>query len=127
MPKIYSMDLRLKVVEALASGNTATSVSKTFNIAHKTIYNWQKQLEKKGHLSPKPVGSKVLSEIIQDLEKFQQFVEQKPDRTSQEIAADWGNISSSTIRRYLRLIGFTNKKNFWVQKPLRPKTKSLPK
>ncbi|MFK7872990.1 MAG: hypothetical protein AB8C84_07440 [Oligoflexales bacterium] len=44
------------------------------------------------------------------MEKFRKFVEEKSDRSSEEMAQDWGDISLRSIRRYLRLIVFTNKK-----------------
>ena len=119
MPKLYSIDLKEKVINALESGYTATSISQTFDISRKTIFNWQKKLKETGTMEPEKFGRKDLSGKIQDLEEFRKFVEEKPDRSSTELAKDWGDISSSTIRKYLKRIGFTNKKNFWVSKPLR--------
>ncbi|MFK7873909.1 MAG: IS630 transposase-related protein, partial [Oligoflexales bacterium] len=42
MPKLYSLDLKNKVIDATESGYTDSSISETFNIARKTIYNWKK-------------------------------------------------------------------------------------
>ncbi|MFK7872086.1 MAG: transposase, partial [Oligoflexales bacterium] len=53
-----------------------------------------------------------MSRKIQDLNAFKKIVEKKPDRSSEEIAKDWGDITDSTIRRYLRSMNFTYKKTF---------------
>ena len=127
MPRIYSVDLRKKVLSALDNGATAVSLSELFQIDRKTIYNWQTKLEKLKSLEPNKSGPKLLSGKIQDLDAFKEFVEKKPDRSSSKIAEEWGDISSSTIRRYLKIIGFTNKKKFWLQKSLRKKTRRIPK
>ena len=127
MPRIYSVDLRKKILSALKNGVTATSLSELFQIDRKTIYNWQRKLKNLESLDPAKSGPKFLSGKIRDLKAFKKFVEQKPDRSSSEIAEDWGDISSSTIRRYLKIIGFTNKKKFWLQKSLRKKENIFPK
>lgn len=122
MPKIYSVDLRQKVIQALGEGSTAVDLCKVFNLSRKTIYNWQKQFRKTGSLQASKSGRKFLTGKIQDLHSFKNFVNSKPDRSSEEMAQEWGGVSSATIRRYLKIIGFTNKKNIWLQEPLRDKT-----
>jgi transposase len=127
MPQIYSSDFREKILNALEKGASATSLSKLFSISRKTIYNWQERFRSTGSVEANRSGPKLMSGKIQDLVAFKKFVEEKPDRSSEEMANDWQNISSSAIRRYLKLIGFTNKKNLWLQKPLRDKTTRISK
>ena len=45
MPRIYSVDLRKKVLLAIDNGSKAVALSKLFQIDRKTIYNWQKNLK----------------------------------------------------------------------------------
>ncbi|MFK7872498.1 MAG: IS630 transposase-related protein, partial [Oligoflexales bacterium] len=86
MPKLYSLDLKNKVIGATESGYTDSSISETFNTALKTIYNWKKKLTETGSLKPRK--RKQGPGKIQDLEKFRKFVEEKPDRSSEEMAED---------------------------------------
>ncbi len=116
MSRIYSVDLRKKVLSAIDNGSKAVALSKLFQIDRKTIYNWQNKLKKLKSLEPIKIGPRILSRKIQDLDTFKKFVQKKPDRSSSEIAEEWGDISSSTIRRYLKIIGFTNKKKVLVTK-----------
>ena len=81
-----------------------------------------KKSKKLKSLEPIKIGTRIFNRKIKDLDTFKKFVQKKPDRSSSEIAEEWGDISSSTIRRYLKIIGFTNKKKFWLQKSLRKKT-----
>ncbi|MFK7872375.1 MAG: IS630 transposase-related protein [Oligoflexales bacterium] len=88
MPKLYSLDLKNKVIDAIESGYTDSSIRETFNIARKTIYNWKKKLTETGSLKPRKREQGPSK--IQDLEKFRKFVEEKPNRSSKEMAQDWG-------------------------------------
>ncbi|MFK7872432.1 MAG: IS630 transposase-related protein, partial [Oligoflexales bacterium] len=76
------------MIDATESGYTDSSISETFNIARKTIYNWKKKLTETGSLKPRKREQGPGK--IQDLEKFRKFVEEKPDRSSEEMAQDWG-------------------------------------
>jgi transposase len=118
MPMIYSPDLRRKALESMDRGFPLQRVSKTLSIAESTLRSWRKKFRETGSYFATRAnwGRKPL---IQDLDKFQKFVEEKPDRTQAEMAEEWGGVSESTIGRSLQKIGFTYKKNFWVQRKRR--------
>lgn len=61
MPRIYSVDLRKKILSALKNGVTATSLSELFQIDRKTIYNWQRKLKNLESLEPAKSDPKFLS------------------------------------------------------------------
>lgn len=113
MPRIYSEDLRKKALESISKGTPLLRVSKVFFIAKSTLRSWRKRQRETGSFSAitSNWGKKPL---IQDLDKFKNFVLEKPDRTQAEMAKDWGDVSVSTIARTLKKIDFTNKKNFWI-------------
>lgn len=115
MPSPYSNDLRARVLEALNSGMTMTAISKVFSVARKTIYNWQQRMEEVGTLEPKEGYQKGHSHKIKDEIEFEKFVKANSSKTSKEMAKKWGNISSSTVRRTLKKLGYSNKKNFYIQ------------
>ena len=120
MPKMYSEDLRKKALESMSKGTPLKRVSQILFIAKSTLRSWRKRQRETGSCSAitNNWGTKPL---IQDLEKFKKFVQEKPDRTQVEMAKEWGGVSESTIARALKRIGFTNKKNFWLQRTQRRK------
>ena len=75
MPRIYSVDLRKKVLSAIDNGSKAVALSKLFQIDRKTIYNWQNKLKKLKSLEPIKIRPRILSRKIQDLDTFKKFVQ----------------------------------------------------
>ncbi|MGA0347553.1 MAG: IS630 transposase-related protein [Alphaproteobacteria bacterium] len=109
MPKIYSEDLRKKALEAMARGTPLQRVSRMLTITEATLRTWRRRFQETGSYSAKR-DAWGRHPSIKDLEKFERFVEEKPDRTQAEMAEEWGGVSESTIGRYLKKIGFTYKK-----------------
>ena len=64
MPRIYSVDLRKKVLSAIDNGSKAVALSKLFQIDRKTIYNWQNKLKKLKSLEPIKIGPRIRSRKI---------------------------------------------------------------
>ncbi len=115
MPSPYSQDLRVRVLEALNAGMTMTAISKVFSVARKTVYNWQQRMEKVGTVEPISGYQKGHNHKIKDENEFEKFVKTDLSRTSHEIAKEWGDISSATVRRMLKKLGYSNKKNVYIQ------------
>ena len=113
----YSEDLRTRVLAEYDKKKLAIKeISQLFNVNEKTVYRWRKQREKTGTVSPIRGFQKGHSHKITDIAKFQTFVEENPDLTTKEMAAQLGNISPITVRRTLKKIKFTFKKNNWIIK-----------
>ena len=112
MPKPYSHDLRLKVVEAVVlNGMKRCEVAEQFNLNRKTIRDWLKRYEETGDVQPSAHNHRGHSHKIVDWDAFRAFVEANPDKTQEEMAGLWPEqISSRTISRALKKIGFTRKK-----------------
>lgn len=117
MPRKYSMDLRIKAIEAMERGLPLLRVCKTFGVGRTTLYGWRRKWRKTSSVEDKQI--KRPPGAVRDIEKFEEFVRSKPDRTTAEMANEWGNISSTTIRKTLKRLGFTYKKNFWIQRKRR--------
>ena len=117
MPKAYDLDLRRKVIEAITlNGMKRCEVSEQFNISRNSISNWLKRYEATGDIQPSPHNHHGHSHKITDWDAFRAFVEANPDKTQTEMAELWPDeISDRTISRALRKIGFTKKKELWVQ------------
>jgi len=115
MAAAYSIDLRKKVMEAINRGISIYRLSRIFSISERTLFKWKKQYLETGSIEPKKRKTPPVKPIIEDLDKFRNFVEKAPDRTGAQMAEDWGNISPRTISSTLKRAGFTYKKNLWIQ------------
>lgn len=110
----YSIDLRMKVIEAIREGQSINSLSKNFRLSRATIYAWKKKWCESGSVAPKkPSNGNEFK--IKDLAKFEEYVREHPDYTLEEMAKDWGNVSSATISNALRRISYTYKKKLRLQ------------
>ena len=112
MPRPYSYDLRQKVIEAIElNGMKRCEASEYFNISRNTINLWLQRKAQTGDFRPKPREHRGSGHKIVDWEKFREFAQSYGDRTTEEMAQLWeGEISSRTISRALKKIGFTRKK-----------------
>ena len=92
-------------------GLKKSEASELFNISRNTIDLWLKQKAQTGDFKPrlnKPPGH---GHKITDWEKFCEFVQNHGDKTQEQMAQLWaGDISSRTISRALKRVGFTRKK-----------------
>ena len=110
--KTYSTDFREIVIAKVNEGILQLKdIAKFFNVNVKTIFDWRKQFEKTGTLSPKIGYQKGHSHKITNLDEFKIFVENNPDLTQKEMSQRWNNVSPKTIERALKKIDFTRKKN----------------
>ncbi len=75
MPKIYSVDLREKVMQYYRNSQHKSQTCKTYNIARTTLDDWIKLEQKTDQLQqPKPINiGRPL--IIKDMQAFKIFVE----------------------------------------------------
>jgi transposase len=87
-----------------------SKVSRLLDISRPTLYKWQHQLEDTGSTVPKTTVPPPEPSKITDWLSFQEFVERHGDKTQQEMAQLWGNVSRHTISRGLKKLGYTRKK-----------------
>ena len=113
MAKAYSNDLREKVIKFINSGETVVKASKVFNISRKVIFDWKRLEKETGDIKAKRGYQRGHSHSVTDLIGFKKFFEENTDKTGKELARQWpGKISSSTILRLIRKLGYSYKKNF---------------
>jgi len=101
----YSSDLRKKVLDFIAKGGNKHKAAKRFSISRTCIYNWLKQ---SNPLMAKKTGPKGMRCL--DLEVLKAHVIQEPDLYHDERAKHF-NVSSTSISKGLKRLGFTRKKN----------------
>ncbi len=108
----YSMDLRLRVVEAVNDqGMTQPEAATTFQIAVGTVNAWIKK-HRGGDLEPGkpgPTRSRALSD--EELAELRLWVDQRPGITSAEAATKLGHkVTAGHIRRIWLQMGLSYKK-----------------
>ena len=115
MPKPYSDDLRSRFIKLVKErGLSLIAASKQLDISYGTGKNWMARFKSCGNVSARKGYHNGHSHSISNLEEFRKMVDKYPDMTSEELAKKWGNISATTIRSYLKKIGYTRKKNFYL-------------
>lgn len=113
MAAAYSYDLRERVIRFINSGATIVKASQVFNISRKVIHDWRKLQKETGDIKAKLGYQKGHSHSVTDLEAFKKFLEENSDKTGRELANLWpGKISSSTVVRLIKKLGYSYKKNF---------------
>lgn len=116
MPAAYSYDLRRKAKEALDEGESREMVAKRFKIGKTTLWEWQQRRKETGDFQSKKLGNGGYNHKITDWDAFAEFAKKHGEKTLSEMAGLWGNVSCKTIHKGLKKIGFTGKKDLWIQR-----------
>ena len=56
MPTPLSVDLRQRVVTAVAAGATCRQAAERFGVSRASASRWSQQKQREGHVAPKPLG-----------------------------------------------------------------------
>lgn len=113
--KPYSVDLRQRVLDALARGMSRKEVITTFVVSEGSIKRWLKlQRDYNTLVARRPSGRPRIIKA-QDEEGVRRLVEQTNDATFGEYTEQWNQlhdtpISHWTIGRAIRRLGLTRKK-----------------
>ena len=90
MPKPYSYDLRLHVIQAIKfDGLKKSEASQLFNISRNTIDLWLRGLFVTGDFQALPNKPPGNGHKITDWEKFREFALSHGDKTQVEMASLW--------------------------------------
>ncbi len=117
MTQPLSMDIRTRLVAAVAGGMTRRSAAKRFGIAASTAIKWVEQWERTGDVEPRPQGGDHRSHHLEaHAGEILGLVEARRDITLLEIAghldrAHGLKVAQSSVWRLLDRHGMTFKKN----------------
>ena len=113
--KAYSVDLRERIVGALAAGSTQAAVARTFGVGRATVQRYFYQHCTTGTLTPQPIpGPSVrIGPTLEPLLRVQ--LAAAPDATLAEHCAQWERdhgvrLSVATMHRAIERLGWTRKK-----------------
>lgn len=86
MPKPYSLDLRERVIEAVASGASRREAADRFEICASSAIKWMARLRATGSVAAKPRGGST-SPLEDYAEWLLALIAEQPDLTLDEIVA----------------------------------------
>ena len=110
-----SVDLRERVVEAVASGLSRRAAAARFSVGVSSAIRWVEQASREGSPSPRKQGPAGKGPLAAHLDYLVAAVETKPDLTMFELAAQLlaerkVKAAEWSLSRLLRRAGFTYKK-----------------
>lgn len=115
MSSAYPYELRTRVLAALDSNMPVKEILKTFKICRDTLYKWKNIKKTTGDIKPKKGYQRGHSHKINDIEEFKKFIEANNGCSTKELANRYvGNVSSSTILKMLKKLGYSHKKKRFI-------------
>jgi transposase len=108
MPAPYSLDLRIRCIEAIKRGETASAVAQWAGIALRTVKYWKQRYAKQGSVEPITDFRRGARSRV-DPEKLRVIIEHSPDKTLKEIGDELG-VGKTTVSCHLKAMGYTRKK-----------------
>jgi transposase len=112
----YSVDLGVRVVEAVEGGMARTEVARVFAVSLPTIKRWLRRRRETGALAPKPVPGPRAVKTAGLPAVLPERLATRPDATLEEHCAWWGEtsgheVSRATLSRAIAALGWTRKKS----------------
>lgn len=115
MAKPYSDDLRARVADAIAKGDSCRAISDRFSLAPSTVIKWAKRLRETGSVAPAKFGGHLKCRLDAHRDFICEQVEAVPHLTLhglKDLLAKRGvMVSHDTVWRFLRREGLSFKKN----------------
>lgn len=108
--KAYRLDLRQKLMQALAQGQRPFQVAAAFGVGGSTVKRSRQQVRETGSLAPKPIPGDTPSIPPEQYPLWRAQVARQPDATLAEHCALWAaeqgvRVSVSTMCRMLAKLG----------------------
>ena len=108
----YPTKYRERTIEYRQEGHTLEETKAAFKLYYSTIRKWERQLEEKGDLKPKPLSRKH-KKIAPD--KLRAYVAEHPDAYQKEIAREF-NCSQSAVHKALKRLKISRKKDHIIRR-----------
>ena len=119
----YSLDLRERVVAAVAGGMSRAEAARRFDVSHSSAIRWTKRAAETGSPAALPMGGKKPFVLTDEEAWIRARIAEKPDITGRELLAELTErgveVSYYGVWHFLDHIGLSFKK-----KPARQRTGS---
>ena len=117
MPKVYSIDLRERVLRSLDEGLSKSAAHRVFDVSRSTIDDWLALREQTGSVSPRPMRCGGVSSLQGKV--FEAFVRAQAHATLGEMSRAWQqqtgvSLTAMSFSRALGRLGWTRKKRVGV-------------
>ncbi len=127
--KAYSQDLREKVLRAVDQGKPRREIVNMFDVSLATLKRYLKQRRETGNVLPKPIPGRPSKKYAPLQAGLIAQLQAHPDVILEEHCRLWEEahgmqVSTTTMSRAIRRVGWTRKKKRWV--PLNAMRKSGP-
>jgi len=115
MTKTYSLDLRERVVAAVAAGESCRAVAKTFQVSVSSVVKWSQRFRTSGSAAAKPRGRRQERSLAPHRVWLLARLEAAPDTTLRTLVAELGGrgvvTSYGSVWRIVHDAGLSFKKN----------------
>ena len=117
--KAYAQDLRERVLRAVDQGYQRADIIKLFGVSRATIKRYLKQRRETGEMSVKPIPGRPPKKFASLQTGLVAQLETYADATLETHCQLWEHqqgvqVSTSTMSRAIRRVGWTRKKRRWV-------------
>jgi transposase len=124
MTEPYSMDLRERVVAAVAAGQSRRAVAKIFGLGPATVVRWVERQRTSGACAPKPMDGVCHAVLLAERDWLLARIAAVPDATVRGLRAELAErglkVSNDTVWRFLRKARLTFKKSLRAAEQDRP-------
>jgi transposase len=88
MGRAYSLDLRERVVAAVASGESCRAVAETFQVSIASVVKWSQRFRATGSAAARPVGGNRPYALAEERDWLLSRLAEKPDVTLRALLAE---------------------------------------
>lgn len=114
MARAYSLDLRERVVAAVANGAACRAVAETFGVSPASVVKWSQRFRASGSPAAKPMGGKRPFALADERDWLLARIAEKPDITLRALVAELADrdvkVSLYATWHFLEKEGLTFKK-----------------
>ena len=117
--KAYSLDLRAKVLRAVDQGYPRTEIVKLLGVSLATIKRYLKQRQETGEVAPKPIPGRPPKKLAPLQAGLVAQLQAHDDVRLEDHCRLWEQtqgvqVSTATMSRAIKRLGWTRKKKRWL-------------
>ncbi len=117
--KAYSIDMRERVLQAVDKGYPRAEITKLFGVSRATIKRYLKQRRETGEITVRPIPGRPSKKFAPLQAGLVAQLQAYPDVTLETHCQLWEQehglrVSTTTMGRAIRRVGWTRKKRRWV-------------
>jgi transposase len=88
MARAYSLDLRVRVISAVAAGESCRKVAATFKVSVASVVKWSQRFRAIGSAASRPMGGNRPYALVGERDWLLRRLDEKPDITLRALLAE---------------------------------------